>query len=96
MNRLSTLFEEDIEMQDMIENLDGISDDSEELIIKVTEDRYNNERPHLFVNDVVDESCKREAEELAKEDEFDFEDDEDDIDDEDLEEFLDDDGDKLF
>lgn len=51
MSRLNSLFEEDILMQDAIEDFDGMTDDTEDIIIGVIEDRAKDTKPHLFVND---------------------------------------------
>lgn len=41
MSLLSALFEEDIEMQDAIEDIEDFADDSQDIILGAMEDRYN-------------------------------------------------------
>lgn len=52
MKSLDTLFEEDIEMQDAIEDMDSLVSDDEDILIGVIEDRFKTEsaKVHLFTN----------------------------------------------
>lgn len=57
MNRLDAIFEEDIEMQDALENIDSLMDNSEDIIIGSIEQRYNEieeSKVHLFTNEATD------------------------------------------
>lgn len=89
MNRINALFEEDIEMQDAIDDMnDGLADESDELMTQVMVNHTPEEKIHLFVDDVpVD---KEERDKLESELIGDFDGDGD-VDDTDLEEFIDDD-----
>ena len=53
MKSLNTLFEEDIEMQDAIEDMDSLAGDDEDILIGVIEDRFKTESSdvHLFTNE---------------------------------------------
>ncbi len=53
MKSLDTLFEEDIEMQDAIEDMDSLVSDDEDILIGVIEDRFKTEssKVHLFTNE---------------------------------------------
>jgi len=52
MRGLDSLFEEDIEMQDTIEDMDSIVSDDEDLLIGVIEDRFKTEsNDHLFTDE---------------------------------------------
>ena len=52
MRGLDSLFEEDIEMQDAIEDMDSIVSDDEDLLIGVIEDRFKTEsNDHLFTDE---------------------------------------------
>ena len=54
MRGLDSLFEEDIEMQDAIEDMDSIVSDDEDLLIGVIEDRFKTESTntnHLFTDE---------------------------------------------
>ena len=62
MKSLNTLFEEDVEMQDAIEDIDSLIDDTDDIIIGAIEDRYKDEAAHLFTDDSIIE----EAEELKE------------------------------
>lgn len=68
MYRISALFEEDLEMQDELENLDGLTDDTDDIIIATIDERYPLEcKSHLFENEVpiVNEEGFTEDEETA-------------------------------
>ena len=55
MNYLSCLFEEDIELQDSLDDLQT-NDNSEDIIIGATEDRYGekeNNEIHLFTDNPI-------------------------------------------
>ena len=56
-SRLDSLFEEDIQMQDALEDLGSITDDSEDIILGVIEDQAKNREnseTHLFANEPED------------------------------------------
>lgn len=56
-SRLDSLFEEDIQMQDALEDLGSITDDSEDIILGVIEDQAKNREnseTHLFTNEPED------------------------------------------
>lgn len=51
--RISSLFEQDLEMQDCLENADGMYDNSDDMIISVIEHRHQDrQRANLFENDL--------------------------------------------
>ena len=51
--RISSLFEHDLEMQDCLENADGMYDNSDDMIISVIEHRHQDrQRANLFENDL--------------------------------------------
>ena len=87
MKSLNALFEEDIEMQDAIEDIDGLIDDTDDIIIGVIEDRYKDESAHLFSENIIRENIKlqEDVDELLNDD------DEVDLSDEDLDDLFDDD-----
>lgn len=66
MKSLDTLFEEDIEMQDAIEDMDSLVSDDEDILIGVIEDRFKTESTevHLFTNE--DYNSLKEAMQLAE------------------------------
>lgn len=54
MSRLDSLFAEDVQMQDALEDLGNITDNSEDIILGVIEDRANAKEanePHLFADE---------------------------------------------
>lgn len=58
-SRLDSLFEEDIEMQDALEDIGNLTDNSEDMILGVIEDRANEKESaetHLFTNEASDET----------------------------------------
>jgi len=57
MSRLDTIFEEDIEMQDALDSIETLVDNSEDIIIGSIENRYNaleEGKVHLFTNEDAD------------------------------------------
>ena len=89
MKSLNTLFEEDIEMQDAIEDMNDLVDDTDDIILGVIEDRYTDESAHLFTNEDVtleELQLKEDVDELL-DDKFDKVD----LSDEDIDDLLDDD-----
>ena len=51
MGRLDSLFAEDVQMQDALEDLGNITDNSEDIVLSVIEDRANSKEAnelHLF------------------------------------------------
>lgn len=56
MSRINSLFEEDIEMMDALEDKD-LNDNSEAIILQAMESRVypDSEKMHLFENETVDE-----------------------------------------
>ena len=93
MKSLNTLFEEDIEMQDAIEDMDSLAGDDEDILIGVIEDRFKTESSdvHLFTNE--DYNILREEMQLSEDVEELLDDKYDDIhlSDDDLDELFDDD-----
>lgn len=64
MSRLNCIFEEDIEMQDALGDMEDLTDNSEEIILQAMESRiYPNKREHLFENEVVNDDGLTEEEE---------------------------------
>lgn len=58
-SRLDSLFEEDIEMQDALEDIGNLTDNSEDMVLGVIEDRANEKESaetHLFTNEAFDET----------------------------------------
>ena len=58
-SRLDSLFEEDIEMQDALEDIGNLTDNSEDMILGIIEDRANEKESaetHLFTNESSDET----------------------------------------
>lgn len=58
-SRLDSLFEEDIEMQDALEDIGNLTDNSEDMILGVIEDRANEKESaetHLFTNESSDKT----------------------------------------
>lgn len=56
MSRLTSLFEEDIEMQDALEDLETLTDDSEDILLLGIEENYNAIKAnevHLFANEAM-------------------------------------------
>lgn len=54
MGRLDSLFEEDIQMQDALEDLDNLTDNSDDIILGAIEDRAVEKEAsevHLFTNE---------------------------------------------
>ena len=97
MKSLDTLFEEDIEMQDAIEDMDSLVSDNEDLLIGVIEDRFKTESSnHLFTNE--DYNSIREELELEKDvdDLLSYKYDEHHLSDEDLDDIFDEDLDEDF
>ena len=58
---LTSIFEEDMYMQDIIDDLDGITDDSDDIIIGSIEHRYNDNKDHLFTEKPEDQINIEEA-----------------------------------
>lgn len=51
--RISSLFEQDLEVQDCLENADGMYDNSDDMIISVIEHRHQDkQKANLFENDL--------------------------------------------
>lgn len=77
--RISSLFEQDLETQDCLENADGMYDNSDDMIISVIEHRHQDrQRTNLFENDLsLDEEDAINASALDYDDE-DLDDDEED------------------
>lgn len=65
LKRLTSLFEEDIEMQDAIEDIDSFVDDSDDIEVDVAATHYKDTGNHLF-SEVKDSDA--EIEELFRED----------------------------
>ena len=94
-SRLDSLFEEDIQMQDAVEDIELLTDRSEDIILGAIDDRADaieSDNPHLFTNEASELNADGLTEEeerqvamalLNKEDDFmlDDDDDEDFIDD---------------
>lgn len=56
MSRLNSIFEEDIEMQDALGDMEDLTDNSEEIILQAMESRVDpNARKHLFENEVLND-----------------------------------------
>lgn len=57
MERLNCMFEEDIEMQDSLDDLQTLADDSEDIIIGAMEDRGDphDNGVHLFTNNPIEQ-----------------------------------------
>ena len=69
---LNSLFEEDIEMQDAIEDIAEFIDDVDDLQIGVAADRYKDEKAHLFTtSEAVEELMVKEAVDELLSDDFD-------------------------
>nr|DAV27471.1 MAG TPA: hypothetical protein [Caudoviricetes sp.] len=77
--RISSLFEQDLEVQDCLENADGMYDNSDDMIISVIEHRHQDrQKANLFENDLsLDEEDAINASALDYDDE-DLDDDEED------------------
>lgn len=92
MKSLNALFEEDIEMQDAIEDIDDLFDDTDDMIIGVTEDRYKDEGAHLFTEEFTKEDIElqEDVDELLDDDKYDI-----DLSDEDYDDLFDDDDDSI-
>lgn len=58
MKSLNALFEEDIEMQDAIEDISDLADDTDDIIIGSIEDRYKDEGAHLFSEEITKEDIE--------------------------------------
>ena len=90
---LDSLFEEDIQMQDALEDIELLTDRSEDIILGAIDDRADaieSDNPHLFTNEASELNADGLTEEeerqismalLNKEDDFLLDDDEDFIDD---------------
>lgn len=53
-SRLDSLFEEDVQMQDALEDIGNLTDNSEDIILGIIEDRANDKESaetHLFTNE---------------------------------------------
>ena len=91
MKSLNALFEEDIEMQDAIEDIDSL-DDTDDMIIGVIEDRYKDENAHLFTEEITKENIElQETVDKLLSDEYDDVD----LSDEDYDDLFDDDDDGI-
>lgn len=58
-SRLDSLFEEDVLMQDALEDIGNLTDNSEDIILGVIEDRANEKEDaetHLFTNESSNET----------------------------------------
>ena len=85
--RLNCLFEEDIEMQDAIEDIDNLTDDTEDMIITAFEDRTIH-KDSLFDDVKRDPEFDKAVETLGKDDEELMDKDDDDFMDDELEDIL--------
>ena len=89
LTALTSIFEEDMYMQDTIDDLDGMTDDSDDIIIGAIEHRYNDNKDHLFTEKPEDQIKIEEAAKKLLDDDKDLTDI--DLDDIDIDDLVDDD-----
>ena len=94
-SRLDSLFEEDIQMQDALEDNELLADRSEDIILGAIDDRADaveSDNPHLFTNEASELNADGHTEEEERQVGMDLLNKEDDfmLDDDDDEDFIDD------
>lgn len=63
-SRLDSLFEEDVQMQDALEDIGNLTDNSEDIILGIIEDRANDKESvetHLFTNESSEEETNEDG-----------------------------------